>query len=85
MNSVGSNGPVLPDEEAVLRPLFAEPHVRAERSAVSQTADAMALGLFGTARQSWATDLSPLRERPPVEFAPGQHACPDHEVLHRCL
>jgi len=84
-HALENQGPLLLDEATYLRPMFGEEKVRKVLSAVSQTPDGLALGLLGTARQSWATDFTPLREHPVIEVFGGKHACPDHDLLYRCL
>ena len=84
-HALREKNPLLLEEASYLWPVFDREHVRFVLSLVSQTPDNLALKLFGTPRQNWATDATPLRETPVIQVFEGKHACPDPNLLHRCL
>jgi hypothetical protein len=84
-HALRDRNPLLRDEAAYLWPMFDREHVRLVLSLVSQTPDNLALKLLSTPRQNWATDCTPLREHPVIQVFEGKHACPDRNLLHRCL
>src|SRR5262249_38570096 len=77
--------PLLTEERVYLWPTFGEETVRRALALISQTPDELALKLFSTPRQNWATDYTPLRGTPVLQVFDGRHACPDLGLLHRCL
>jgi len=77
--------PLLLDEASYLSPMFDKDHIKRVLSDVCQTPDQLAIALFGTPRQNWATDCTPLREHPVIQVFDGKHACTDLNLLRRCL
>ena len=57
--------------------LFSEADKKLVLDALSIGVDQFAAFLFGTPRQSWATDPAPLLSRPLIEVFPGRFVCPD--------
>lgn len=51
-------------------------------SLISQTPEDLAIRLLRT-RQSWAFDVTPIRERPLLEVMPGKYCCPDLTIFIR--
>lgn len=51
---------------------------------ISQSPDELAISLLGP-RQSWAYDISPLRERPLLEMSDFKFCCPDLTVYTRAI
>ena len=49
---------------------------------ISQTPEELAVRLV-RARQSWAFDMTPIRERPLLEVMPGKYCCPDLTLFVR--
>jgi hypothetical protein len=81
----GRAGPALLNEESYLIPTYTPEDVRRLMMHVSQTPDQLAIKLLGEPRQNWAMDCTALKKYPLIEVFPGQHACPDLQILYRCF
>lgn len=57
--------------------LFSDDDKKRVLNAMSINIADMPAFLFGTPRQSWATDFSPLQAHPLLEVFPGRYTCPD--------
>jgi hypothetical protein len=75
-NAVSSPSTPLRFDPTKLAPLFGDLDFKRALGLLSSTADQLAARLLGT-RQSWATDFTPLRDRPLLEFEEGKFACLD--------
>ena len=62
--------------------IFTSDFRKAAIALISQTPDKLAIRLL-RARQSWAFDIGPIRERPLLEIAAGKYCCPDLTLLVR--
>ncbi|ODA34760.1 hypothetical protein [Planctopirus hydrillae] len=51
---------------------------------ISQTPKELSIRLMGN-RQSWATDLSPLRDYPLLQISDGKYCCPDLSLLRNAV
>ena len=81
----GMATPALLNEESYLIPTYKPEDVRRVMAEVSQTPDQLAIKLLGEPRQNWAMDCTALKKYPLIEVFPGQHACPDLQILYGCL
>lgn len=80
-----NKSPLLLDGTQYFQTCFSEDDVRRALATISETPDDLAIKLLSEPRQNWATDSTPLRERPVIQVFAGKYACADCGFLYRCL
>lgn len=60
---------------------FDDDHLTKTLALAGSTADKLALTLFGTTRQSWANDFTPLVKSPLIQRSDNKYVCPDINVF----
>lgn len=62
--------------------VFGDEFVKKATALIAQTPNELSIRLLRS-RQSWAFDVTPLRERPLIEVETGQYCCPDLTIFIR--
>lgn len=76
--------PSLLDTGEYLGQLFDSEFLKTALPLISQTPDELAVRLM-TTRQSWSSDISPLREYPLIQVFDNKLCCPDMNLLRKAI
>jgi hypothetical protein len=77
--------PIVFDSSVFFKRTADPAHAQSALSLISRSPDELAAELVGTARQTWATDITALAKSPLIRIDTHKYVCPDLHLFRACV